>query len=115
MKQGNQTLISAIFCCELITLLQINQCHKREQRRQGLSELGSGEDLGQVGSLLGPEKKSEVGKTEKAALTVDNCLFSSSSNLCWSLSEPEVMCLIYPTASYWKSWKNFSPIMESAG
>ena len=37
MKQGNQTLISAIFCCELITLLQINQCHKREQRRQGLS------------------------------------------------------------------------------
>ena len=48
MKQGNQTLISAIFCCELITLLQINQCHKREQRRQGLSELGSGEDLGQV-------------------------------------------------------------------
>ena len=26
----------------------MNQCHKREQRRQGLSELGSGEDLGQV-------------------------------------------------------------------
>ena len=115
MKQGNQTLISAIFCCELITLLQINQCNKREQQRQGLSELGSEEDLGQVDSLVGPEEKCEVGKTEEVALTVDNCFFSSSSNLFWSLSEPEVMCLIYPTASYWKNWENLSPIMESAG
>ena len=56
----------------------MNQWHNREQRRQGLSELESEEDLGQVDSLLGPEEKSEVGKTEEAALTIDNCLFSSS-------------------------------------
>ena len=78
----------------------MNQWHNREQRRQGLSELESEEDLGQVDSLVGPEEKSEVGKTEKAALTVDNCLFSSSSNLCSTLLEPEEMFHIYPTASY---------------
>ena len=81
-------------------MLQINRCHKREERRQGLNELGGEEDLGQVDSLVDPEEKSEVGKTEKAALTVDNCLFSSSSNLCLTISEPEEMFHIYPTASY---------------
>ena len=96
-------------------MLQINQCHKREERRQGLSELGGEEDLGQVDSLVDPEEKSEVGKTEKAALTVDNCLFRSSSNLCWTLSKPEEMFHIYPTASYCKNFMNIFSIRERAG
>ena len=93
----------------------MNQCHKREQRRQGLSELGSEEDLGQVDSLVDPEEKSEVGKTEKAALTVDNCLFRSSSNLCWTLSKPEGMFLIYSTASYCQNSIASYWIREHAG